>query len=80
MLFLSIKIFIFADMKKIFKLYHSWLDRRLYKKRCRNDYARYCRLFWLYAEKTDSATSAVLETENAMSWFRDLDKEFKDCI
>lgn len=30
MLFLSIKIFIFADMKKIFKLYHSWYYRRLY--------------------------------------------------
>lgn len=67
-------------MKKIFKLYHSWLDRRLYKKRCRNHYARYCKLFWLYAEKTDSATSAIVEVENAMSWFRDLDKVFKDHI
>ena len=80
MLILSIKIFIFADMKKIFKLYHSWLKRRLNKKRCRNDYARYCRLFWLYAEKTGSATSAMIEVDNAMSWFRDLDKEFEDFI
>lgn len=80
MLILSIKIFIFADMKKIFKLYHSWLKRRLYKKRCRTDYARYCRLFWLYAGKTDSTTNALIEVENAMSWFRDLDKEFKDYI
>lgn len=67
-------------MKKIFNLYHSWLDCRLYKKRCRNHYARYCKLFWLYAKKTDSATSAIIEVENAMSWFRDLDKVFKDFI
>lgn len=67
-------------MKKIFKLYHSWLGRQLYKKRCRNHYTRYCKLFWLYAEKTNSATSAIIEVENAMSWFKDLDKEFKDYI
>ena len=31
-------------------------------------------------KKTDSATSAIIEVENAMSWFRDLDKVFKNHI
>ena len=67
-------------MKNILSTYHNWLKRYRYKKRCRLYYRFYCKLFWIYVKKTDSAAQAVAEVRRAMSWFEGLEKEYKDYI
>lgn len=44
-------------MKKLTRIYRNWRYRRLYR-----------RLFFLYAEKTDTAWNANVEAKNAFSF------------
>jgi len=67
-------------MKKLISIYSAWLKRYRYKRRCRHYYKLYHKLFWLYAEKTDSSTDAARQAQNAVDWFLGLDKEYKDFI
>lgn len=67
-------------MKKLLTMFRAWLKRYRYKRRCRHYYKLYHKLFWLYAEKTSSATDAVMQTQKVVDWFLDLDKEYKDFI
>ena len=45
-------------MKKLLKLYRRWRYRRLLRK-----------LFWFYAERTDSALEAMGQAVDAFIWF-----------
>lgn len=45
-------------MKKILRIYHRWRCRRLLRK-----------LFWFYAERTDSALEAMEQAVEAFIWF-----------
>ena len=45
-------------MKKLLKLYRRWRYRRLLRK-----------LFWFYAERTDSAFEAMEQAVDAFIWF-----------
>lgn len=67
-------------MKKLPAMFHAWLKRYRYKKRCRHNYELYRKLFWLYAEKTNSALNAVAETQGAMAWLQRLEKEYENFI
>ncbi len=67
-------------MKSLISAYRNMLRRNRYKKRCRLYYKLYHKLFWFYAEKTNTATQAIIQTQNAVSWFLDLDKEYEDFI
>lgn len=67
-------------MKKLLTMFRTWLKRYRYKRHCRHYYKLYHKLFWLYAEKTNSATNAAMQTQNAVDWFMGLDEEYKDFI